>query len=579
MGQLREQGLDAVGAVYDAVDRPQAWPQLLDAVAEQLQLDEVADGARSPHAETEAQQLLPHLRRALNLIDGINRSEDSRRAMAAVLDRLPLGIFLVDFEARLEFANSCARDLLAHGAPLSLVDGCLRGRRGDETRKLHQLIAEALRSSEEARAARALVFRDETGAGALSVLILSVQSLQYESQRPLAAVFVAAPEFWQSLNPATLHDLYGLTEAESRLVDRLCAGRSLQEAAEELEVSTNTVRTHLRAIFGKTGTSRQSDLLREVITGVAYLSKPKAIQRAAAAEGELPDREVGCQMSDGRWLSCREYGDPQGWPLLLHNHATLGNRLQVADQAVLLQQGVRLLIVDRPGFGESDAQPNRRLQDWPDDAAALLDHLKIKRCAVLGYGIGATFALAFALAQPKRVQLLSLVAASMPTERLQNPEELHALHRLVGYLSRRFPTLQRRLMSILVRGGLADPASYFRQIRSRLCAPDREALKQDQLEQRLIEAGRHAVRQGADALCTDLQLHVQDWPFDPADLQVPNQFWLGLQDQMMAPSNGRLLAERLPDGLRHLEADAGNLILFSHWEAIIASIQQAIADA
>ena len=302
MSELKARSADAIGAIYDAVERPQEWPRLIDAVARELALDSLDKEADHPKPASNAHagELLPHLRRALSLIDSLNRADDSRRAMAAVLDRLPLGIFLVDSGARLEFANHCAAEILDQGAPLALVDQCLRTGRADETRTLHRLIAEALRASEESSAARALVIREAAGKGALSVLILSVQSLQYESQRPLAAVFAAAPEFWQSLNPETLHDLYGLTEAESRLVDRLCAGLSLQEAAEELEVSTNTVRTHLRSVFAKTNTSRQADLLREVITGVAYLSKPGALTAARPARAPAPQERahlVTCPMA------------------------------------------------------------------------------------------------------------------------------------------------------------------------------------------------------------------------------------------------------------------------------------------
>lgn len=575
MSELKARSADAIGAIYDAVERPQEWPRLIDAVARELALDSDAETPQ-PASSAQAGALLPHLRRALSLIDSLNRADDSRRAMAAVLDRLPLGIFLVDASARLEFANRCANEILDQGAPLALVDQCLRTGRADETRTLHRLISEALRASEESSPARALVIREAAGESALSVLILSVQSLQYESQRPLAAVFAAAPEFWQSLNPETLHDLYGLTEAESRLVDRLCAGRSLQEAADELAVSTNTVRTHLRSVFAKTNTSRQSDLLREVITGVAYLSKPGALNDAPPAPAPAPkERSYLVTLPDGRHLSCREYGDPRGVPVLFHNHATLGNRMPPPDADGTKRAGVRLLMVDRPGFGDSDALEGRSIADWPADAVALIDELGLDRVAVLGYGIGGSFALELAIAAPERVSVLSLVAAAIPDTNVPLSSGVHAVHRFVGYLSQYFPSLQRRILAMLVRGGLADPASYFNSIRDKLCGPDRRALSELNLEPLLIEAGRHAVKQGADALCTDLQLHVADWPSSPSALTVPNQVWFGLQDQMMSPNHGRLLADRLPPGLRELDPDAGHLILFTRWREILAALVRA----
>jgi DNA-binding CsgD family transcriptional regulator len=55
--------------------------------------------------------------------------------------------------------------------------------------------------------------------------------------------------------------LFGLTPAEKRLAVLLGRGSSLERAAEELSVSRETVRNHLKAIFGKTGTHRQAELV------------------------------------------------------------------------------------------------------------------------------------------------------------------------------------------------------------------------------------------------------------------------------------------------------------------------------
>jgi DNA-binding CsgD family transcriptional regulator len=61
-------------------------------------------------------------------------------------------------------------------------------------------------------------------------------------------------------------DLYSrafrLTSAEARLAVHLASGASLTEAADAFGVTHNTVRAQLRAIFDKTETHRQSELVR-----------------------------------------------------------------------------------------------------------------------------------------------------------------------------------------------------------------------------------------------------------------------------------------------------------------------------
>jgi DNA-binding CsgD family transcriptional regulator len=66
-----------------------------------------------------------------------------------------------------------------------------------------------------------------------------------------------------------LRELYGLTEAETQLVELLCQGSSLDEAAGARGVTLNTARSQLKQVFAKTHTSRQSELVRLVISGVA----------------------------------------------------------------------------------------------------------------------------------------------------------------------------------------------------------------------------------------------------------------------------------------------------------------------
>ena len=54
---------------------------------------------------------------------------------------------------------------------------------------------------------------------------------------------------------------FHLTASETRLAICLASGQSLREAARHLGVSYETVRTQLKAIFAKTNTRRQVELV------------------------------------------------------------------------------------------------------------------------------------------------------------------------------------------------------------------------------------------------------------------------------------------------------------------------------
>jgi DNA-binding CsgD family transcriptional regulator len=55
---------------------------------------------------------------------------------------------------------------------------------------------------------------------------------------------------------------YGLTPAETRLIESLLAGRSLKKSAVALGIAITTAKTHLDNIFQKTGVNRQAEPMR-----------------------------------------------------------------------------------------------------------------------------------------------------------------------------------------------------------------------------------------------------------------------------------------------------------------------------
>ncbi|GAH37048.1 unnamed protein product, partial [marine sediment metagenome] len=79
------------------------------------------------------------------------------------------------------------------------------------------------------------------------------------------------------------------------------------------------------------------------------------------------------RLRDGRALGYAEFGDPGGRPVF-YFHGFPGSRLEAQlGDGEASRSGVRLIAVDRPGFGLSDFQAGRRIVDWPDDVSALTD--------------------------------------------------------------------------------------------------------------------------------------------------------------------------------------------------------------
>jgi DNA-binding NarL/FixJ family response regulator len=77
-----------------------------------------------------------------------------------------------------------------------------------------------------------------------------------------------------------LHQVYDLTPAESRVVSQLLDNPDIESTAESLHISVSTVRTHLKHIYRKTKTNRQSALFHKIITGpVAMIMRAEHFEK------------------------------------------------------------------------------------------------------------------------------------------------------------------------------------------------------------------------------------------------------------------------------------------------------------
>src|SRR5262245_29278461 len=97
-------------------------------------------------------------------------------------------------------------------------------------------------------------------------------------------------------------------------------------------------------------------------------------------------------MHDGRIVGFADYGSPSA-TAVVWCHGGPGSRLGpsfVADPAA--RAGLRLIGIDRPGYGRSTPQPGRTIGGWVPDALAVLDHLRIDRCLALGFSTGGAYA-------------------------------------------------------------------------------------------------------------------------------------------------------------------------------------------
>jgi DNA-binding CsgD family transcriptional regulator len=107
---------------------------------------------------------------------------------------------------------------------------------------------------------------------AILVSPLSPGSFAITAVRPSVCVVVADPSRRHDIPTERLRDLYGLTPSEAQLAVKLACGDDLQSAAKSVGVGYATARTRLAAIFRKTDTKRQGELVKLLLDTTPIMS-------------------------------------------------------------------------------------------------------------------------------------------------------------------------------------------------------------------------------------------------------------------------------------------------------------------
>jgi DNA-binding CsgD family transcriptional regulator len=218
-------------------------------------------------AETQlARAIGPHLLGALKL----RHQFAIARSGALMLDRFDHGVLLLSGSGHLVHANAEAQRLLDLSDGLSVVHGELRGAYPADTQRLRQMISEADRAARGAslQPRPALRLTRPSRKPDLVIRALPVAPVVASSfgvgELATIALFVHDPEKADQPVEELIAEGLGLTQAEAAVAARVWEGDSVAEAAECLRVSPNTVKTHLKAIFDKTGVERQAGLVRKI---------------------------------------------------------------------------------------------------------------------------------------------------------------------------------------------------------------------------------------------------------------------------------------------------------------------------
>ncbi|MGA7871709.1 MAG: helix-turn-helix transcriptional regulator [Candidatus Binatus sp.] len=219
--------------------------------------------------------VLPHLKRAVRLHSQLELIDSERRLYAGTVDRMLVGTVTLDETGAVLKSNLVADEMLRKEGGLRLVNGVLRADAPAEDRELQRLVKQALSGETGGKPAvvDAISITRKSARGKLGVLVRSLPNTgsSKAKRRPSVALFIRDAERKPDASREMVRRLFDLTPAEASLVLALANGLTLDEAADGLNIRKNTARAHLRSIFSKIGVTRQTTLVRVLLSSVIWL--------------------------------------------------------------------------------------------------------------------------------------------------------------------------------------------------------------------------------------------------------------------------------------------------------------------
>ncbi len=284
------------------------------------------------------------------------------------------------------------------------------------------------------------------------------------------------------------------------------------------------------------------------------------------------------RLADGRRLAWYEYGAPDGTPVLYcHGFPSSGREAELLQTAARAC-AARIIAPDRPGFGGSDQLAGRRLTGWPDDAAALADHLGIDRFGVIGVSGGGPYALACNWRLGARVAATTLVCPLGP---IYLPEVLAAMRlpvRTALGVGAHLPWLAELAYGAPTAAVLLHWPQMTGHFRS-LTAPasDRAALADGDNALILNATIEDAMQHGARGPRAELRIYAKHWNLPFAEIDRPVAIWHGEADGTVPLAHAQWYAAHLRRADLSVRPGEGHYSLpIRYAEPIVAGLLQAM---
>ena len=213
--------------------------------------------------------LIPHIQNALAIQRTLRTAQQRAAGAKAIADATSTAAFLVTTEGRPVHSNAAGQSLLSKQEYITLLNGRLATVAPEMASSFFGLLQSAAKPfafGSKKTGNHVMLLFPKSASSPMQLLISPLSELQIGETGAELLILITDPDRVPSFADEELRALYSLTPAETEVANGLLMGYSLNEIACLRHVSEGTVRNQLKTIMSKTATSRQSELVRLLMT-------------------------------------------------------------------------------------------------------------------------------------------------------------------------------------------------------------------------------------------------------------------------------------------------------------------------
>ncbi|MBR7889829.1 hypothetical protein J9B83_12890 [Marinomonas sp. A79] len=192
----------------------------------------------------------------------------------SALSKIPLGIVALNKDLKVQFINKMAQAIISNR-----TDVCLRSNYlvFDDITEHNQVKLAVEKTLKNSCPFISITLGQGGADDALTItLTKSVKKNTHlvndaELIDDIVVLYLSHPQQAVCISPTVLQDMYRLTPSEANLALCLTNGSSLQSYSSDKQISIQTVRTQLKAVFHKLHVKSQTELVRKLVSSSANL--------------------------------------------------------------------------------------------------------------------------------------------------------------------------------------------------------------------------------------------------------------------------------------------------------------------